>query len=371
MNGHVRRRNPTDYTLLVVAVALVCWGIVMVYSASAIWAEQNLGNSLYFFKRQLIWALVSFGALAFFSRFDYNRLRRHIGPIFGATCVLLIVALFSHPIAGVRRWVRLGPIGLQPAEFAKLTSVLFLAYYLDRKRSKLDSPLYGLAVPLAVVGVLLLLIFKEKDLGTPSLMFAVMLLLIFVGGGKAHYLCVAMLVAAPIVLYEILKVPYRRARLLSFMNPFENIHGAGYQLAQSILAVGSGGWFGKGFGASKLKLMYLPTPHTDFIFPVICEELGLLGALAMLLLFTVILVRGVRIARSAPNLFGTLLASGITFTICLQAFFNVGMSIGLLPTKGIPLPFISFGGSSLLATLIGIGVLLNISSQAKLPDEAR
>jgi len=371
MNAAQRRRNPTDYTLLVVAVTLVCWGIVMIYSASAIWAEQNLGNSLYFFKRQLIWAVVSFGALAFFARFDYNRFREYIGPIFGLTCVALVVALFSPAIAGVRRWVRLGPIGLQPAEFAKLTSVLFLAYYLDRKRSKLDSPLHGLAVPLCVVGVLLLLIGKEPDLGTPSLMFAVMLLLIFVGGGKAHYLIGAMAAGAPIVLYEILKVPYRRARLLSFMNPFDNIRGAGYQLAQSILAVGSGGWLGKGFGASKLKLMYLPTPHTDFIFPVICEELGLLGALAMLALFAMILIRGVRIARSAPNLFGTLLAAWITFTICLQAFFNVGMAIGLLPTKGIPLPFISFGGSSLLATLIGIGILLNISSQSKTFDEAR
>ena len=365
MNAMTRRKNQLDYTLLAVTVALACWGIVMIYSASAIWAEQNLGNSLYFFKRQLIWAAVSFFALAFFSRFDYNRLREYVRPIFFITCVGLVAALFSPAIAGVRRWVRLGPIGLQPAEFAKLTSVLFLAYYLDRKRSKLDSPINGLLVPVAVIGILLLLIGKEPDLGTPSLMFAVALLLIFVGGGKAHYIVGAMAVGGPLVLYEILKVPYRRARLLSFMDPFDNMRGAGYQLAQSILAVGSGGWFGKGFGASKLKLMYLPTPHTDFIFPVVCEELGLLGALAMLLLFAVILVRGVRIARGAPNLFGTLLAAGITFTICLQAFFNVGMSIGLLPTKGIPLPFISFGGSSLLATMIGVGVLLNISRQGQ------
>jgi cell division protein FtsW len=360
-----RRKNQLDYTLMAVTVALACWGIVMIYSASAIWADQNFGNSLYFFKRQLVWAAASFVALAFFSRFDYNRLREYVRPIFLLTCVALAAALFSPAIAGVRRWVRVGPIGLQPAEFAKLTSVLFLAYYLDRKRSKLGSPIHGLLIPIAVVGVLLLLIGKEPDLGTPALMFCVMLLLIFVGGGKAHYMAGALAVGAPIVLYEILKVPYRRARLLSFMNPFDNMRGAGYQLAQSILAVGSGGWFGKGFGASKLKLMYLPTPHTDFIFPVVCEELGLLGALAMLVLFTVLLVRGVRIARSAPNLFGTLLAAGITFTICLQAFFNVGMSIGLLPTKGIPLPFISFGGSSLLATMIGVGVLLNISRQSQ------
>ena len=364
MNNSSRRRPDMDHVLLFTAVALVCWGIVMIYSASAIWAEQNMHNSLYFFKRQIIWALISFGAMTFFSRFNYNRLREHVKPIFIATCAALGIALVSPAIAGVRRWIRVGPVGLQPAEFAKLTSVLFLAYYLDRKRSKLDSPVYGLAIPVAVVGILLLLIGKEPDLGTPSLMFAVTLLLIFVGGGKAHYLLGAMLAGGPIVLWQILRVPYRRARFLTFMDPFANIRGAGYQLAQSILAVGSGGWFGKGFGASQLKLMYLPTPHTDFIFPVVCEELGLLGALALLSLFTLLLIRGVRIARSAPNLFGTLLAAGITFTICLQAFFNVGMSIGLLPTKGIPLPFISFGGSSLLATMIGVGVLLNISRQA-------
>ncbi len=359
-----RRRHDMDYPLLAAAVSLVAFGIVMIYSASAIWAEQNLGSSLYFFKKQIIWAAVSLGAMTLASRFNYNRYREYVLPIFAMTVAALAAALFCAPIAGVRRWIRIGPIGLQPAEFAKLTAVLFLAYYLDRKRSKLSSWKHGLVVPLGVVSVLLLLIKKEPDLGTPSLMFAVALLMIFVGGGRATYALGAVAAGAPVVLYEILKVPYRRARLLSFLRPFDDARGAGYQLAQSILAVGSGGWFGKGFGASKLKLMYLPTPHTDFIFPVICEELGLLGALCLLSLFALLLVRGVRIARKAPNLFGTLLAAGITFTICLQAFFNVGMSIGVLPTKGIPLPFISFGGSSLLTTLIGVGVLLNISRQS-------
>jgi len=209
------------------------------------------------------------------------------------------------------------------------------------------------------------LIILEPDLGTPILMFAVTLLVLFIGGGRPRHLLGACACALPLAAYELIKYPYRRARLLSFLAPFDDPKGAGYQLVQSIMAVGSGGWFGKGIGASKLKLMYLPTPHTDFIFPVICEELGLAGALALLALFVALLVRGVRIARSAPNLFGTLLAAGITFTIVLQAFFNIGMSIGLLPTKGIGLPFISFGGSSLAATLIGIGILLNISRQSQ------
>lgn len=360
-----RRRNPMDFTLLAVAMGLLGWGLVMVYSASAILAEQTVGDSLYFFKRQLVWAVIGLTAMLAASRTDYNRLKEWVRPILLVTALCLVAALFSRPIAGVRRWLRFGPIGLQPAEFAKLASVIFLAYYLDLRHSKTGGWRHGLAVPVAVVGVLLALILKSPDIGTPILMFGVMILVLFIGGSKVHYLLGLFALTLPLLVYEVIRKPYRVKRLMTFLSPFENAQGAGYQLSQSILAVGSGGWFGKGLGASKLKLMYLPTPHTDFIFPVICEELGLLGALAMLGLFATLLVRGVRIARSAPNLFGTLLAAGITFTICLQAFFNVGMAIGVLPTKGIPLPFVSFGGSSLLATLLGVGILLNISRQSR------
>ncbi|MBI4059928.1 MAG: putative lipid II flippase FtsW [Elusimicrobia bacterium] len=365
MTRPARRRAPIDYALFGAAVALLVIGVVMVYSASAIYAEKNLGRPLHFFQRQFIWAVVSILAMGAMSRLDYNRLREYVAPLFAVTCLTLVAALFYPSVAGARRWIRLGPIGLQPAEFAKFTGVLFLAAYLDKKHSKLGSFLHGIAVPLAVVGVLLLLIGLEPDLGTPAQMFCVAVLLLFVAGTRWRSIAGALALAAPIVAVELWRKPYRRARLLSFLHPFENIKGAGYQLSQSILAVGSGGWTGKGVGASKLKLLYLPTPHTDFIFPVICEELGLVGAAAILALFATILVRGVRIARAAPNLFGTLLAAGISFTIVLQAFFNVAMSIGLVPTKGIPLPFISYGGSSLLATMLGVGVLLNISRQTR------
>ena len=358
-----RRRAPVDYALLGAVLALLALGVVMVYSASAIYAEKALGRPLYFFQRQFVWALISMAALGAFSRYDYNRLREWVLPVFAVTCLTLVAALFFEPVAGARRWIRLGPVGLQPAEFAKLTAILFLAAYLDKKHSKLGNFTQGIAIPLAVVGVLLVLIGLEPDLGTPALMFSTTILILFVAGARWTQIAGALACAAPVIAVELWRKPYRRARLLSFLHPFENIKGAGYQLSQSILAVGSGGWFGKGFGASKLKLMYLPTPHTDFIFPVVCEELGLVGAALVLGLFATILVRGVRIARAAPNLFGTLLACGITFSLVLQAFFNVAMSIGLLPTKGIPLPFFSYGGSSLLASMIGVGVLLNISRQ--------
>ena len=365
MRGTSRRRAPFDYALLGVSLVLLILGLVMVYSASAIWAEQHLGRPLFFFHRQLVWSVIGLAGLFLVARMDYNRLREYVAPIYLVTAALLVAALFFRPIAGVRRWVQLGPIGLQPAEFAKLTSVLFLASYLDRKHSKLGTPVHGLLIPLGVVGVLLALIGKEPDLGTPVLMFGAAVLVLFVAGARVQWIGAAVLAAVPLLAYELWKYPYRRARVLSFLSPFENIKGAGYQLAQALLAVGSGGWFGKGFGGSQLKLMYLPTPHTDFIFPVVAEELGLVGALFVLGLFALLLARGVRIARQAPNLFGTLLACGVTFTICLQAFFNVAMAIGLLPTKGIPLPFFSAGGSSLLATMLGVGILLSISRQTR------
>lgn len=365
MRAAPRRRAPFDFILLAAALTLTVLGVVMVYSASTISAEQTMGKPLYFFNRQLIWAIVSLTAMGWVSGIDYNRLREWVKPLYAATAALLAAALFFHPIAGARRWIHFGPIGLQPAEFAKLTAVLFLASYLDRKHSKLGSPTHGFMIPLGVVGVLLALIGKEPDLGTPTLIFGAVMLVLFVAGARMRWLFASLGAAIPIVAEELWRKPYRRARLLTFLRPFQNIKGTGYQLAQAILAVGSGGWFGKGIGASQLKLMYLPKPYTDFIFPVICEELGLIGAFVVLGLFATILVRGVRIARQAPNLFGTLLACGITFTIVLQAFFNVAMAIGLLPTKGIPLPFLSFGGSSLLSTLIGIGVLLSISRQSR------
>ncbi|MDP3541288.1 MAG: putative lipid II flippase FtsW [Elusimicrobiota bacterium] len=360
-----RRGAPIDYALFGSVMALLFIGLVMVYSASAIYAEKNLGSPFYFFQRQLVWAVISLFALGAMSRYDYNRLREFVLPVFAITCATLVAALFFPAVAGAKRWIRLGPVGLQPAEFAKLTAVLFLAAYLDKKHSKLGNFVQGIAVPIAVVGVLLVLIGSAPDLGTPFLIFCVTILTLFVAGARWQAIAGALALAAPVVAFELWRKPYRRARLLSFLTPFENIKGAGYQLSQSILAVGSGGWTGKGVGASKLKLMYLPKPHTDFIFPVICEELGLIGAAVVLGLFATILIRGVRIARAAPNLFGTLLAAGISFSIVIQAFFNIAMSIGLLPTKGIPLPFISYGGSSLLTTMIGAGILLNISRQTR------
>ena len=362
----MRRKNQTDYTLLAIILVLVVWGLIMVLSASAILAEKKYGGPLFFFKRQLLWAVLGLGAMWFCGRLNYNRLKEWVWPIFFLTAAGLTAALFAPARENVHRWLPLGPFTLQPSELAKFTAVLFLAYYLDRKHSQTASAVRGIAVPAGVVAVLLLLIAIEPDLGTPLLIFLTTILVILVGGGRLLYLAGAAACAVPLAAYEIIKKPYRLQRMARYLAMLRGHSEAGYQIEQALLAVGSGGWLGKGIGASQLKLMYLPTPHTDFIFPVVCEELGLAGAVALLGLFAGLLVRGMRVAKAAPNLFGSLLAAGITLTICLQAFGNACMSIGLLPTKGMPMPFISYGGSSLMVTLAAAGVLLNISRQSSL-----
>ncbi len=360
-----KRRASLDSQLLSVALILLVLGIVMMYSASALWAERHFSDPFYFLKRQLLWAAIGLPVMLALSKLDYNRLGEFSWLAVVLTLLALAAALLSAPIAGVRRWIRMGPLGVQPAEFAKLAMILFLADFLDRKRSRLDAPLRALAGPSIIMAAMLGLILLEPDLGTPALMFLVALALLFIGGLKFRFIASAALCAAPVIVFELLRLPYRRRRVLNFLQPWSDPEGSGYQLVQSLLAVGSGGWFGKGLGSSELKLLHLPTPHTDFIFPIVCEELGLAGSLLVVGLFSFLLLRGIKIARSAPNLFGTLLAAGITLMVCLQAFFNMAMSLGLLPTKGVPLPFFSFGGSSLLVTLACMGILLSVSRQAQ------
>lgn len=361
-----RRHSQPDLVLAGVVAVLVLFGLVMVWSASSVLAERGMRvqDPYYFIKRQLLWVAAGGAGLLFFAKYDYNRLREWVWPALFLTFLLLVGVLFAPKVGGSRRWLPLGPFSLQPAEFAKLVLVVFLADYVDRRKSRATSFLHGLLLPMGVVGLALLLIALEPDIGIPVLLFAVSLLVLFVGGIRLKHILLAGAAAVPVVWYEISHSRYRMVRLGSFLDPFGKINQGGYQLAQSLLAVGSGGWFGKGLGRSQLKLLYLPAPHTDFIFPVICEELGLAGGLAIVGLFTWLLVRGARIARAAPNLFGTLLASGLTFLLVLQAYFNIAMSIGLIPTKGISLPFFSYGGSSMLVTLAAAGILLNVSRHA-------
>ena len=351
-----------DFSLFFIVLILLGLGLVSLYSASSIYATDKGLDSLFYAKRQALWMIIGLGFTAAIARVDLEKLRRFIKPAVILTAILLLATLFMPPVAHVRRWIPLGLMKLQMSEFAKIVLVLYLADFFDRNSSNIASNPRQLLKPLGVMAVMLVLIAREPDLGTPALMFVAALMLFFAAGVKRRSIFMVIVSTIPLFILELFRHPYRLARMKSFMSPLESAAGAGYQLKQSLLAVGSGGWLGKGLGASQLKLKYLPEPHTDFIFPVIAEEMGFIGSLFIVLLFLALLVKGVRIARNAPSFYTTLTALGLTLMITLQAFFNMAMATGIIPTKGIPLPFFSYGGSSILTTMIAVGIILNISA---------
>lgn len=356
-----------DQPLLLATVILMGLGFVMVFSASAPIAAEQYGSPYLFFRRQLAWDLLGLLSLWGLARLDYHRLQSLARPLFLFSLVgLVAVLLFGREISGARRWLRFGPIGVQPSELAKLMTIVLLADFLDRKKSALKRFWRGFAPSLLALGLVAVMILLEPDFGTSMLISAVGLTLLFLAGVRWMHLAGLLLASAPFVYDLVFTVPYRRRRLMAFLNPWADPQGAGYQMVQSFLALGSGGLWGKGLGQSTLKQLSLPQPHTDFIFPIIGEEMGFMGAMAVLTLFGLWGLRAWRVARRAPDLFGQLLGAGIVCWILYQALFNVAVAVGLLPTKGLPLPFVSFGGSSVVMTLSAVGILLNISHQSQM-----
>ena len=351
-----------DFSLFFIVLGLLVLGLISLFSASSIYAANKGLDSLFYAKRQALWMLLGLGFTAVIARMDLEKMRGFIKPAVVLTVVLLAVTLVMPPIAHVRRWIPLGFMNFQMSEFAKIVLILYLADFFDRNMSHISADPRQLFKPLGTMSVMLALIALEPDLGTPTLMFGTALLVFFAAGVKPRFILMPIAAMVPLFILELFRHPYRLIRLKTFLSPWQDASGAGYQLAQSLLAVGSGGWFGKGLGASQLKLLYLPEPHTDFIFSVIAEELGFLGSLAIVLLFLALLIKGVRIARNAPSFYTPRAALGLTLMIVLQAFFNVAMTTGLIPTKGLPLPFFSYGGSSILSTLTAVGIILNISA---------
>jgi len=278
--------------------------------------------------------------------------------------VLVLVPPFGVTINGTRRWIRLGPVSFQPAELAKLALVIYLAAFFARKRDEIGDFRRGVLPPLAVAGTLAALVFAQPDLGTCLTLVALTFGLLFLAGGRVRHLLIVVAPALPLLALAIWAAPYRLRRITAFVDPWADPRGSGFQIIQSWLALGNGGLVGQGVGASKQKLFYLPESHTDFIFAIIGEELGFVGAASIVLLFVVFAWRGLRIGLRAPDPFGTYLALGITVLVATQTVVNLGVVTGLLPTKGLPLPFISFGGSALLVTMLSTGVLLNISQHA-------
>lgn len=351
-----------DYSLFFIVLILLGFGLVSLFSASAIYASNKGLDSFFYAKKQALYMLLGLGFMAFTVRLNLEKTRKLIKPGVVLIIALLGLTFLMPPVAHVHRWIPFGFINLQTSEFAKIALVMYLADFFDRRASQIAADWKNLLTPLGVMGVILTLITLEPDLGTPVLMFGIALFIFFAAGVKLRFVLLPIAAILPVFIFELVSHPYRLNRLKTFLSPFQDTTGTGYQLTQSLLAVGSGGWLGQGLGASKLKLMYLPELHTDFIFPIIAEELGLLGGLFIVLLFTALLIKGVRIARNAPSFYTTLAALGLTLMITLQAFFNIAMSTGLMPTKGTPLPFFSYGGSSILASMIAVGIILNISA---------
>jgi len=351
-----------DILLLLVVLFLVFTGVVMVFSASAIVSHKKFDTSYLFLTKQFIWTVMGTFLMLALARVDYNKLQKFSRPLMVFSLGLLFLVLLVES-GEIKRWLKFGMVSFQPSEMAKFCLILYVADALDRKGSKLQNFKKGLLPILIVTAMFLTLVYAEPDLGTAVILALVILVMLFMGGVRLSHLLSLVLLSLPLLYFAIFHVGYRRERILTFLNPWADAQRIGYQVVQALLALGSGGFLGKGLGASRAKLFFLPEPYTDFIFPIIGEELGFLGASLIIFLFVLVAWRGLRIATRAPNQFGNLLAAGITFLITFQAVLNISIVTACLPTKGITLPFLSYGGSSLVFSLLGVGILLNISRQ--------
>ncbi len=353
------RTRKTDRPLFVATLLLVCTSVVMVYSASAVVARE----STMFLTKQAMWAALGFAVLAIASRVDYRLYRneRLIWAVLGGVGLMLVAVLFSAPVNGTRRWFGIGSLGIQPSELAKIACILFTAITLERRMHRINEPRFALAPIALITGGLMALILLEPDFGTAVSILAVVLVMVFAAGLDYRYLVGVVLLLLPALAVVLVAAPYRVRRLTAFLDPWKDPLGSGFHIIQSLIAVGSGGVEGRGLMGGIQKLFFLPEPHTDFIYAVIAEELGLIGASAVLICFLVITWRGLRVAVRAEDAFGSFVALGLTTMIGVQAFINISMVLSLMPTKGIPLPMVSNGGSSLLISLLAMGMLLNIS----------
>jgi cell division protein FtsW len=360
------RKLAFDRPLFVTGVGLTLFGLVMIYSASAVIAMERYGSPHHFLVKQAVAAVIGLVGMGIAMQVDYRRLltRPFVSLALVASVALLVAVLVTDTAHPVRRWIEVGPIQVQPSEIAKLSLVLFLACLIRRKEGTINDLAGSIAPCAVIVGQLALLVYLQPDLGTAAVYVAVTIVLLFLAGLRWRYLAVSGGACAVALGLTILQAPYRVRRVLAFLNPEDDPLGAGFQVRQSILAIASGGIQGASLGESRQKLFYLPEPHTDFIFAVIAEELGFVGALAVIVAFGVLFWRGMVAAAGAPERGGYYLGAGITVWLVVQAMMNIAVTLGLVPTKGIPLPFLSYGGSSLVVSLTALGVLLNISQHS-------
>jgi cell division protein FtsW len=361
------KRVSVDRWLFTVTMLLVFVGLVMVFSASAVMARERFGSEYAFLSKQLVWAVAGLAAMTVTMRVDYKRYK-HPALVFsfmGVTTLLLILVFFLDRSHNTHRWIHAGGFSFQPSELAKPVLILFLAYFLESRFKSMDDARNTLLPAAAPVLVLLGLIVLQPDLGTAIACAGIAVCILYVAGMRLRYFGYAFAASLPILYALLFRVSWRRDRLLAFWNPYADREKAGFHIIQSLIAVGTGGVTGTGLMEGKQKLFYLPEPHTDFIFAVTAEELGLLGALFVVTLFAIFLWRGMRASWRTDDMFGRYLAVGITSMVVMQAFINISVVLGMMPTKGIPLPMVSYGGSSLFVTLACVGVLLNITKQAE------
>ena len=367
----IHRRGPA-WEVFLTALALTCLGIVMVYSASSVAAQAQYRDGAFFLKRQVLYTIIGLAAMSVAWKVHYARLRRWTVPLLVLTVLAVIVVLFPHvgrAAGGARRWLPLGGVfNFQPAELAKLGLILYLSNFLANRGARVRQFIPGLVPPLLVLLILAVAILKQPDLGSVLILAMIAGVMLFVGGARLVHLLALGCAAVPAVIAVVLHESYRSSRLLAFLDPWKDPRGTGFHIIQSLLALGSGGLTGLGLGHSTQKFFYLPERHTDFIFAIIGEELGLAGAGAVLVLFALIAVWGFRIASRLPDRYGILLTTGLTTMLVGQAALNIGVVTGAVPITGVPLPFISFGGSSLVSNYLAIGMLLNLSQYARFPE---
>ena len=362
------RKPHWDYLLLLVTLTLVGLGLVMVLSASSIIAQERYGDPYHFFRPQLAFALLGILVMVTAKNIRYQLVLRWAYPLLFlclAGLVMVLIPGLGYKAGGAYRWLHLGRLSYQPSEVAKLVMVIYLAYSLASKREKIKQFSVGLVPHLVVLGIMVMLVLSEPDLGAAVLLTAITFIMLFVSGVRFSYLVSLVLMALPAAYFLIIQSPYRLKRISAFVSPWEDPLGTGYHIIHSFMAFASGGVAGSGPGASRQKLFFLPEPHTDFIFSVVGEELGFLGVAFIALLFLVLIWRGIRAAMNAYDLEGTYLALGLTLIIGLQAFLNMAVVVGLVPTKGLILPFFSYGGSAMVVNFACVGLIMNVAGQVR------
>ncbi|WLR43624.1 stage V sporulation protein E [Bacillus carboniphilus] len=362
------KKSTPDFLLIIITLLLLTVGLIMVYSASAVWADFNFDDSFYFFKRQLLFASVGVIAMFFIMNVDYWTWRSWSTALI-LVCFLLLILVLIPGIGmernGSRSWIGVGAFSIQPSEFMKLAMIAFLAKYLSENQKKITSFKKGLTPALSFVFLAFAMIMLQPDLGTGTVMVGTCVTMIFVSGARLSHFMFLGVCGIIGFIGLVISAPYRMKRITSFLDPWEDPLNTGFQIIQSLYAIGPGGLLGLGLGQSRQKFFYLPEPQTDFIFAILAEELGFIGGTFVILLFSILLWRGIRIALGAPDLYGTFIAVGIIAMIAIQVMINIGVVTGLMPVTGITLPFLSYGGSSLTLMLMAVGVLLNVSRYSR------